>query len=113
VKKLSKCKVYTLPMKKDSSWEITLRSKHFDAFLRMEDSTGKELAYDDDSGGGVDARLIFKAPKDDTYRIIATSFDAEYGPFTLTAEPAKAKSAQEVSLQAAAAAQAQGEKGDD
>ena len=51
VKKLSKCKVYPFPMKKDSTWEINLKSKDFDAFLRVEDSAGKELAYDDDSGG--------------------------------------------------------------
>src|SRR5207248_10277465 len=83
VKKLSKCKVYTFAMKKDSSWEINLKSKDFDAFLRVEDSTGKELAYDDDSGGKLDARMVFKAPKDDTYQIIATSFDAASGQITL------------------------------
>src|SRR5205085_11551126 len=88
----SKCKIYTLPMKKDSSWEINLKSNDFDAFLRVEDSTGKELAFDDDSGGNLNAKLVFKAPKDDTYQIIATTYDANTtGKFTLTAESVKGK----------------------
>src|SRR5207247_8836701 len=68
----SKSKIYKLSMKKDSTWEINLKSDDFDAYLRLEDSAGKQLAEDDDSGGNLNAKIVFKAPKDDTYQIIAT-----------------------------------------
>src|SRR5436309_629213 len=113
VKKLSKCKVYTFTMKKDSTWEINLKSNDFDAYLRLEDSAGKQLAEDDDSGGNLDAKIVFKAPKDDTYQIIVTTYDANTtGKFTLTAEqPKKEPAPQPVAFQAAAApAQDKGDK---
>ena len=61
------------------------------------DSTGKKLAEeDDDSGGGLNARIVFRAEQDGTYRIQATSFNAGNGAFTLTVrehpkEPKKEK----------------------
>src|SRR5439155_11183365 len=79
-----KSKIYKLPMKAGSTWEINLKSDDFDAFLRLEDSSGKQLAEDDDSGGNRDSKLVFKAPKDDTYRIIATTFAAAAGKYNLT-----------------------------
>src|SRR5947208_6055817 len=63
----------------------------FDPYLRLEDSSGKELAFDDDGGGFPNAKLIFKAPKDDTYKIIATTFAPATGNYTLTVAPASAK----------------------
>jgi serine protease Do len=61
------------------------RSKAFDAFLRLEDASGKKLAEDDDSGGDQNARIVFTAPQDGTYRIIATSFEQQgMGNYTLT-----------------------------
>ena len=38
-----------------------------------------------------DSKLIFKAPKDDTYKIIATTFAAATGKYTLTVAPATEK----------------------
>ncbi len=76
-------KVHEISMTKDSFYQIYLVSKQFDTFLRLEDSTGKQLAEDDDSGGDLNALIIFNATKDDTYRIIATSYRG-LGPYTLT-----------------------------
>ena len=40
------------------------------------------IAEDDDSGGDSNAKLVFKAPREGTYRIVVTSFDRnETGSF--------------------------------
>jgi hypothetical protein len=78
--------VHVMKMKAGQTYQIDLVSKAFDAFLRVEDESGKELASDDDGGGFPDARLYFKAPEDGSYRLIATSFDGKAGPYTLTAK---------------------------
>lgn len=64
--------------------------KDLDPFLRLEDSTGKELAFNDDIITGQDrnARIVFTPAKEDEYRIIATSFEAgRTGPYVLTIRP--------------------------
>jgi hypothetical protein len=77
-------KVYRVQLKKGQVYTITLLSNAFDAFLRLETSTGQELASDDDSGGGRNARLIISAPSDGVYRVIATSLNAGgIGPYSL------------------------------
>jgi AhpC/TSA family len=81
-------KVHEHKMKAGTTYIIDLKSRQFDSFLRLEDSAGKELAKDDDSGGFPDARIVFKATKDDTYRIIATCFDGKVGDYTLTVKAA-------------------------
>jgi thiol-disulfide isomerase/thioredoxin len=53
-----------------------------DPFLRLEDAKGEQLAFDDDSGGQLNSRIIFKAPADGEYRIIATCY-----PDPKTGEP--------------------------
>jgi hypothetical protein len=78
--------VHTLKMKQGQTYQIDLMSRAFDAFLRLEDESGKELASDDDGGGGLNSRIFFKAPRDGSYRLIATSFDGKAGPYTLTAK---------------------------
>jgi hypothetical protein len=82
-------KVHQYRMKAGSIQVITLLSKNpreLDNYLRIEDSAGKSLAEDDDSAGFPNARIIFKAPKDDTYRIIATAYTG-VGDYTLTIRP--------------------------
>ena len=67
-------------------------SKEIDAYLRLEDANGKQLAEDDDSGGNLDARIIFTAPRDGIYRVVATSCSPANGRFTLSVKeivPAK------------------------
>jgi len=57
--------------------------KALDPYLFLHDAAGKKLAEDDDSGGGLNARIVFRAEKDGTYRIRATTFNAGRGAFTL------------------------------
>jgi hypothetical protein len=58
--------------------------KALDPYLFLFDAAGKQLAEDDDGGGGLNARIVFRAAKDGTYRIRATSCNAGRGAFTLT-----------------------------
>jgi hypothetical protein len=89
VLKNSHHKVHTFKMKAGVTYVIDLVSRDFDAFLRLEDSAGKQLAQDDDSGGGLNARIVFKAEHPDSYRIIATTFVAGgTGKYTLTVKEA-------------------------
>ena len=88
VRRFSVHKVHMVKMTAGQSYTIDLVSRDFDAYLRLEDSTGQELAKDDDSGGGLNARIVFRAPKDDTYRIIATTFISGTGNYTLTVQGA-------------------------
>jgi hypothetical protein len=81
------CKVHTMKLPKGRTVQIDLTSTDFDAYLRVLDSNDKELARDDDSGGGLDARIIFAIPKDDTYKIVATTFDGEVGNYQLLVKP--------------------------
>ena len=59
--------------------------KALDPYLVLSDAAGKKLAEDDDSGGGLNARITFRAAQTGAYRIQATSFQNQgVGPFTLT-----------------------------
>lgn len=64
---------------------ITLDSDQFDAYLRLIDSSGREIASDDDSGGGLNAQIgLIQLPADGRYTIVAESFSDEAGDYTLT-----------------------------
>ena len=80
----SYCKIYSIKLEAGKSYEITCRSA-LDNWLRIEDAKGKQLAEDDDSGGGTDAQIIFDCKADGEYRVIVTSFEpVETGDFVLT-----------------------------
>jgi serine protease Do len=70
------CKVYRVHFTKGKIYQIDLISSDFDAFLRLEDSKGEQVAEDDDSGGGLNARIIYQAPKSGDYKVIATNLRA-------------------------------------
>jgi serine protease Do len=54
--------------------QIDVRSSDFDAYAMLQDQTGTRIAYDDDSGGGTNARIIFTLPYAGLFRILANSF---------------------------------------
>ncbi len=85
------CKIHSLKLSKDKTYQIDLESKEFDCYLRVEDSTGKQLAENDDGGEGLNSRLRFAPPKDDVYQIIATSFAGGAGMYTLKVRVIQAK----------------------
>ena len=64
---------------------LRVRLQKFDPYLRIEDANGKSLAEDDDSGGNLNARIVFQPPQTGTYRLIVTTFQARtFGNFQLT-----------------------------
>jgi serine/threonine protein kinase/tetratricopeptide (TPR) repeat protein len=63
---------------------VSADQKALDPYLVLSDAAGKKLAEDDDAGGGLNARIIFRADRDGAFRIRATSFNAGRGAFTLT-----------------------------
>jgi hypothetical protein len=80
----SVCKTYTIRLAKAKAYQIDMMSKDVDSFLRLEDAAGKELAKDDDGGGGRDARIQFECHENGEYRIIATTYFGGTGNFTLS-----------------------------
>jgi thiol-disulfide isomerase/thioredoxin len=98
-------KVYKIKLLEGKSYQIDLKSEDFDAVLRLEDSTGKELAYNDDfKQGSLDSRIIYSISKTGEYRIIATLLDGKQsgrqntGKFSLEVKLASEKDAAEAKL---------------
>jgi len=60
-------------MKGGQTYTLDLTSP-WDKYLRLENARGEQLAQDDDSGGNLNARIVFRAPEDGWYRIIVTSY---------------------------------------
>ncbi len=58
-----------------ATYTIDLESVDFDAYLRLEDPSGKQLAEDDDSGGKLNSRIIFTPETEGIYRLIVTTCD--------------------------------------
>jgi thiol-disulfide isomerase/thioredoxin len=78
-------KVHMVRMKAGKTYTIDMVSKEFDSYLRLEDKDGKELDEDDDSGGDLNARIIFNCTKDGEYRVICTAYAAQgIGNYVLT-----------------------------
>jgi serine protease Do len=78
-------KVYDVKLTKGVTYNIEMQSSEIDPFLMLEDPKGKKVADDDDGGGFPNAKIVYTAPEDGDYRIIATTFNTnESGNFTLS-----------------------------
>jgi len=83
----SSTRVYPVKLAAGKNYVIDMVSpdqKTLDPYLVLTDGTGKSLAEDDDSGGGLNARIIFRPEQAGTFRILATSINFGAGAFTLT-----------------------------
>ena len=94
-------KLFTVQLEKGKTYRIdraTGGDPKFDSLLFLEDADGTMLALDDDSGGDLDARIVFKVAKTGEYRLIATTVaQKQTGKFILEIsppEPAEAKEAE-------------------
>jgi hypothetical protein len=78
-------KSYKVDMKANTTYVILLDSDDFDAYLRLLDSDGKEVANDDDGAkDGLNAMIVFACKHSASYTIIATtSADPDTGEFRL------------------------------
>ena len=87
-------KSFELKVKANQFYVIDMRTPEksdLDDYLYLLDSTGKIVMSDDDSGGFPHARIVFRAPKDGDYRIIATGLGDALGRFDLTVRTTEAK----------------------
>jgi hypothetical protein len=57
---------------------IDLRSGDFDAYLILQDASGRVLVADDDGGSGTDARITYAVTAGRTYRILANSYGGSH-----------------------------------
>jgi hypothetical protein len=78
------CKTYVFKMVEGKSYQLDMKSKDFDSYLRIENLEGQQVAADDDGGGYPDARINYRAPKTGDYTIICTTFgNGSTGKYTL------------------------------
>jgi serine/threonine protein kinase/formylglycine-generating enzyme required for sulfatase activity len=75
-------RAFPVHLKAGRRYVLLMSSNELDSLLVLHDSTGKQLAFDDDSGGGKDALLTFTAPRDDSYRVYAAALERR-GAFSL------------------------------
>jgi tetratricopeptide (TPR) repeat protein len=75
--KLAAGKTYVIDM-------VSPDQKSLDPYLVLSDTAGKKLAEDDDGGGGLNARIVFRAEQNRIFHIRATSFNGSAGVFILT-----------------------------
>jgi peroxiredoxin len=78
-------KIHVVKLKDGKTYTIDMVSKQLDSYLRLEDSKGNQLDEDDDSGGDLNARIVFNCSKAGDYKVICTSFNPQgVGSYTLT-----------------------------
>ncbi|MEQ9552325.1 MAG: trypsin-like peptidase domain-containing protein [Coleofasciculus sp. G3-WIS-01] len=66
--------------------QIDMTSGEIDSFLILLDPNGNDLAQDDDSGGGTNARLSVILPRDGIYLLMANAYEAgQTGSYNLRA----------------------------
>lgn len=64
---------YSYRFEKDYIYQIDVKSSEFDAFVYVK-KDGKMLAFDDDGGSNLNARLLFDPPQTDTYEVWPTTY---------------------------------------
>lgn len=64
-------------------YSFDMVSTELDAFLRLQ-LRGQELAADDDGGGNLNARIIFRATESGVYQVQTSAWNRRPGRFTLT-----------------------------
>jgi hypothetical protein len=79
----SRMKVHQVKLEAGKTYTISLNSRDFDAYLRLESPKGKFMAEDDDSGGDLNARIVYRITEAGDYRIVATALDAGLGGYRL------------------------------
>lgn len=83
-----RCKIYQVMLETAKTYSIVLHSLDFDAYLRLEDHVGVQVAMNDDGGPGfgLDSRILFRPARTGRYRLIATSLHPALGSFRLSVE---------------------------
>jgi hypothetical protein len=66
--------IWTFQGSAGQSVTIDVMSDDFDAYAQLLDAAGNRLAEDDDSGGNLNARMIFTLPATGQYQIVVNNF---------------------------------------
>jgi peroxiredoxin len=68
-------KLHVFKMQAGRTYQIDMMSRDVDSFLRLEDPTGLQVAFNDDRDKStLDSRIVHTAEQTGIYRIIATTF---------------------------------------
>jgi serine protease Do len=79
--------LYTFDGRANQRVQIDMASREIDSYLILIDPNGNEVAQDDDSGGGPNARIVATLPIDGTYLLMANSSEAgQAGTYRLRAQ---------------------------
>lgn len=68
--------LYSFEGKEGQQITIEMTSSEIDPYLILLSSSNRELAQDDDSGGDRNAKITITLPEDDTYKLLANSYEA-------------------------------------
>jgi hypothetical protein len=66
--------MWTLMGNAGQSIQIDMQSSDIDCYLILQDQNGNQLIYNDDGGGGLNARIAYTLPYSGVFRIMAMSF---------------------------------------
>jgi serine/threonine protein kinase/formylglycine-generating enzyme required for sulfatase activity len=67
------CKRFEVRLQAGKKYRLTMESQDLDSFLVLQDKTGKELGFDDDSGGNLNSLLVYTPFSDGGYTVFAAS----------------------------------------
>jgi hypothetical protein len=77
-------RIYDVPLVEGRRYVIDLGSRDFDAYIKLMTSENVIVAFEDECNPIRGARIVFTAPRTETYRIVATSLSPHAtGAFTL------------------------------
>lgn len=79
------CAYFSCAMAKGRTYQIDMKSKEVDSYLRLENPAGVQVAFDDDGGGFPNARIVYKAEESGAFKIVATTYaGGSTGKFIVT-----------------------------
>ena len=79
-------RIFNIQLERGKTYQFDHMTKSFDAYLYLEDPEGELLAEDDDGGGGLNSRIVYRAEMTGVYRLIATSLGSSRpAPFSFSA----------------------------
>ena len=86
--------LYAFEGKAGQRIQIDMRSQQIDSFLILLDPNGNEVAQDDDTGGGSNARIVATLPVNGNYLLMANSYQAgQAGTYSLRAQATAVRAA--------------------
>lgn len=68
--------LYSFEGKEGQQLTIEMMGSEIDPYLILLSSSNREIAQDDDSGGDRNAKIVITLPENDTYKLLANSYEA-------------------------------------